>query len=133
MTKDVPALVAAASTIMVPFDVAAAAAEIVLPEPDQHDPDLIWLALVTKRADLGLPADPLRPRGWLTFGRPLEDGETVTYGDIVLVDLARGNAAGIVVGTSRGIQFMAGPGEVLRAPKTRVISVRRPIGDPSHG
>lgn len=124
---DVPPLIAAAATIAEPFDVAAAAAEIVLPEPEGVSPAMIWLTLVAVRAGLGLPPDPLRPRGWMTFGRLLDEGDAPVPGDVVLMRDGEGEIVGILADAGDPWRVLIAPDQYVELPSIALVSARRPI------
>lgn len=124
-------LIAAARTIAKGFDLAAAAQGLGLPEPAEGAPGelagLIYLTAAAAHAGLGLPPDPLRPKGWMTFGRRLEHDEDPEPGDVALFKMKDVQVAGILAIWDRGWHVITAPNEMLKAPRTALIAVRRPI------
>lgn len=123
MSKTEPPLLAVAKKLSAMPDVRKVAGEVGLPVPPKDAQGLLWLALAVHRAGLGLPPDPLRARGWIRFGRPLEEKEKLKPGDVGV----GGGAAGIITpaGDER-ITLRVGPDETVNIDAD-VMTVRRPI------
>lgn len=130
--SETPALIAAAQTATAPLDLAAAAAEAGLGhlavDTLAEQTALLWLTMVTVRAGLGLPTDPLRARGWLKFGRPLTEDEKVEAGDIAIAEIAKQEVVGIVTDVSRmSVDLHIEPDITVKVGKRSITSVRRPV------
>lgn len=110
------------------IDPEAAAAETGLPVPGPDKYELLWLTLVALRAGLGLPSDPLRARGWLRFGRRLEDDEEAAPGDVAIFSDGDDDRAGII--ETIGPDFVSiavSPAERISIPLGESLLLRRPL------
>lgn len=128
MTKKLPPLLVQTKRLSALKDAEQAAAEVGLPVPPEDALSLLWLTLAVHRAGLGFPPDPLRARGWLRFGRPLDEGEEPAVGDVGIAAVGTEYVAGVISAAGeRIVTLQVGPGDGMNVGTGELLTTRRPI------